>query len=250
MMDNVEISIVIPAFNEAANLAGDKLDRVYEYLGKRNQSFELIIADDGSTDSTLETLKNWAQNKPEVSILPLTHRGKGPTVQKAMLTAQGKVRLFTDFDQSTPIEEFEKLWSSYNQGYDVAIGSREIPGAKRDDEPWYRHLMGKVFNLVVQILAVRGIKDTQCGFKLFSARATEALFPRLKVTILPKADAFTGAMDVELLFLARKRGFKIKEVPITWKHVQSLRVSPIKDSIRMFVEVIKIRWAYLRGDYE
>lgn len=187
--------------------------------------------------------------KKEVRVLGEPHRGKAGTVQAGMLAAQGKYRLFTDFDQSTPIAEVERMLPIFERGYDIVIGSREIEGAIRDKEPWYRHLMGKGFNLMVQVLAVRGIHDTQCGFKIFSAKATEALFPLLIATNKPKKDAFTGAFDVELLFLARKKGFLVSEVPVKWKHVKTERVSPVKDSLRMFWQLLLIRWVYLSGRY-
>jgi dolichyl-phosphate beta-glucosyltransferase len=249
MNDHIDLSVIIPAYNEAANFSTTQMDKVYSYLQQHFPHFELLLADDGSTDSTLQLMREFATHKPEVAVLALPHQGKGPTVATAMQSARGSLRLFTDFDQSTPIEEVGKLVDWHGKGYEIVIGSREVVGAKRDNEPWYRHIMGKVFNIVVQIMALRGIHDSQCGFKLFSAEATKALFPRLVITNAPKKDAFTGAADVELLFLARKMGFRVKEVPVYWRHVKSERVAPIKDSIRMFSDVIRIRWAFLRGRY-
>lgn len=243
------LSVVIPAYNEVHNLKKRSLDQVYAYLLSRPYSFELLLVDDGSTDETLSYLHEFSQGKVEVRVLSESHRGKAGTVQAGMLAALGKFRLFTDFDQSTPIEEIDKMLPFFDRGNDIVIGSREVEGALRDKEPWYRHLMGKGFNFVVQILAVRGIHDTQCGFKVFSAKATEALFPLLVATTQPKKDAFTGAFDVELLFLARKKGYRTSEVPVQWKHVKTERVSPIKDSLRMFWQLVLIRWAYLTRRY-
>jgi dolichyl-phosphate beta-glucosyltransferase len=158
-----------------------------------------------------------------------------------MMHAIGKNRLYTDFDQSTPISEVEKLLPFREKNYDVVIGSREVKGSRREDEPIHRHLMGKVFNLVVKLFTVRGIQDTQCGFKMFSAKATNELFPKLKVTNTPKKDAFTGAFDVELLFIAQKNSYRVAEVPVHWHHEETERVNPIKDAVRMFMEVVKIR---------
>jgi hypothetical protein len=168
-----------------------------------------------------------------------------------MLAATGEWRLFTDFDQSTPLAEIEKLFQFTDQGYDVVIGSREIEGAVRDKEPFHRHIMGKGFNFLVQSLAVPGIYDTQCGFKLFSAAATKEIFGKLYVYGRQKErqDAFTGAFDVEALFLANKLTFKIKEVPIFWQHNETDRVNPIKDSIRMLADIIKVRIADAKGVY-
>jgi len=246
---NPFLSVIIPAFNEEENLRQNSLLHVYDYLKKQTYSFELILVDDGSTDKSKELLQKFAANKSEVSVLVEPHRGKASAVRAGILSASGSYRLFTDFDQSTPISEIEKMLPFFNKGYDIVIGSREVEGALRDKEPWYRHIMGKGFNQVVQLLAVRGIHDTQCGFKAFTKRSAIDLFPRLIATVEPKKDAFTGAFDVELLFLARKLKYKTAEVPVRWKHVKSKRVSPVKDSIRMFWQLVLIRWAYLTKRY-
>ncbi len=252
------LSVVIPAYNELKNLQRGVLNLVINYLKKQEYTWELILSDDGSTDGTLQALKEFKhKHQPELSpsqtikVLANQHGGKSLTVKAGMLAAQGQWRLFTDFDQSTPLPEVEKLLE-YTPDHQVVIGSREIQGALRDKEPFHRHLMGRGFNLVVQTLAVRGIQDTQCGFKLFSAQATQELFPRLYIYSEKNTsqDAFTGAFDVELLFLARKLGYKIKEVPILWRHYATDRVNPFKDSWRMFKDIIKIRLAALTGHYQ
>lgn len=244
------LSVIIPSYNEVVNIKRNVLDEVYNYLKKQSYDFEIILSDDGSTDDSTQLLGEFAKKYPEVQLLINKHAGKAPAVKIGMLTAKGDWRLFTDFDQSTPIHEIEKLLT-FNNTHQVIVGSRELPGSSRDKEPLHRHLMGKAFNLVVQILTVPGILDTQCGFKLFSAEASEKLFSKLYVygTSKQRKDAFTGACDVELLYLARKFGFKIKEVPIVWKHYHSARVSPIKDSWRMFKDIIKIRLADLNNKY-
>jgi glycosyltransferase involved in cell wall biosynthesis len=244
------LSVVIPSYNEKKNLSRDVLDQVFAYLTQQNYTWEVILSDDGSTDGTVESLEKYAAKYPHVTVLKNIHAGKAPTVKAGMLAAKGSWRLFTDFDQSTPLPEIEKLLPLAKQGYQVVIGSREIAGAKRDEEPLYRHMMGKGFNLVVQLLAVPGIHDTQCGFKLFSGQAA-SLFDKLVVygEQQSRKDAFTGAFDVELLFLARKHGFKIKEVPIVWIHNETDRVNPIKDSFRMFRDIFRIRLTYLLGKY-
>lgn len=244
------LSVIIPSYNEQNNLARGVLAEVLAYLNRQTYTWELILSDDGSTDGTAEQLAQFAKRHDQVKLLKNPHAGKGPTVAAGMLVAHGQWRLFTDFDQSTPIQEIEKLLTFTDQ-YQVIFGSREIKGAKRDQEPSYRHLMGRVFNLLVQILAVPGVSDTQCGFKLFSAQATTELFPKLQVygRQPERTDAFTGAFDVELLFLARKNDFKLKEVPILWRHHATTRVNPLKDSIRMFWDIIRIRWARITGKY-
>jgi dolichyl-phosphate beta-glucosyltransferase len=245
------LSVVIPSYNEMKNLKRGVLDDVADYLNRQKYSWEVILSDDGSSDETVPQLEAFAKKHPGFRVLKNKHAGKSPTVKAGLLSAQGTWRLFTDFDQSTPLAEVEQLFAFAQQGFDVLIGSREIEGARRDQEPWYRHLMGRGFNLAVQILAVPGIKDTQCGFKMFSAAATEKLFNSLVIYGQEKErqDAFTGAFDVEILFLARKAGFKIKEIPILWRHNDTDRVSPIKDSLRMLWDIIKIRMAYMLGRY-
>ncbi|PIR61443.1 MAG: glycosyl transferase [Candidatus Pacebacteria bacterium CG10_big_fil_rev_8_21_14_0_10_44_11] len=247
---SVYLSVVIPSYNEQANIDKGALDQVFEYLSKQDYSWEVIFSDDGSTDTTVERLIVYTAKYPNVRVLKNEHAGKAPTVKAGMLAATGQWRLFTDFDQSTPLAEVEKLLDKTKQGYQVVIGSREIAGAKRGKEPLYRHLMGKGFNLFVQLFAISGIHDTQCGFKLFSDLATR-LFEQLVVygSEGRRKDAYTGAFDVELLFLAKKNGFKISEVPIHWRHRETNRVSPLKDSLRMFRDIIKIRLAALTGKY-
>jgi glycosyltransferase involved in cell wall biosynthesis len=244
------LSVIIPSFNEQENLKRNVLKQVYRYLEQQDYNYELILSDDGSTDGTLEKLQAFAQQRASAKVLANQHRGKGPTVSSGMLAATGKWRLFTDFDQSTPLPELEKLLA-YTDRYQIIIGSREIKGALRDKEPWHRHLMGRGFNWLVQTLAVPGIKDTQCGFKLFSQEAAAALFSKLQIygQDSRQEDAFTGAFDVELLFLARKLGFAVKEVPILWRHYQTDRVNPVKDSWRMFQDIVRIRLAAIKGDY-
>lgn len=244
------LSVVIPSYNEKKNIGRNVLDEVLTYLKKQRYEWELILSDDGSTDGTVQLLKDFAKKDKHISVLENIHAGKGPTVQSGILKATGDWILFTDFDQSTPLEEVEKLLK-YKDDYQVIIGSREIKGAKRDEEPIHRHLMGKGFNMLVQILAIPGIQDTQCGFKLFSHSSAKDIFSNLIVygRSEERADAFTGAFDVEALFLARKKGLKIKEVPIAWYHHETDRVSPIKDSVRMLRDIIKVRLTSLTGKY-
>jgi glycosyltransferase involved in cell wall biosynthesis len=245
------LSVVIPSYNEDSNISKGVLDQVYRFLKAKNYSWEIILADDGSSDGTLQSLKDFAKTKKEVRVLALPHRGKGPTVIDALLQATGEWRLFTDFDQATPISEIEKLLPETKKGNAIVIGSREIAGAQRKKEPFHRHWMGKVFNLCVQLIAIPGIHDTQCGFKLFSGQAVETLAPKVVVYSSKgkMRGAFTGAFDVELLYIAKKEKFSIAEVPIVWKYAKTDRVDPIKDSFRMFIDILRIRIADLQGQY-
>lgn len=249
------LSVVIPSYNERRNVERGVLNQLVEYLEAASFTWEVIFTDDGSSDGTLQLLNEFIQQRKNSrgtwKILENIHAGKGPTVQSGMLAAQGQWRLFTDFDQSTPLFEVEKLLSWTEKGFEIVIGSREISGAKREKEPLHRHIMGRGFNFLVQALAIPGIYDTQCGFKLFSNESTETLFPKMHVygKQEERPDAFTGAFDVELLFLARKNNILIKEVPIIWHHNETDRVSPLKDSLRMLRDILRVRMADLAGTY-
>lgn len=250
MKDSIFLSVIIPAFNEEPNFKAGKLDQVNNYLSSQNYSWEAIVIDDGSSDQTADLVQDWIKSKPNWKLIKNKHYGKSKAVATGMLRASGELRLFTDFDQATPLSEVTKVISKYQSGYQVIIGSRELKGASREKEPVIRHIMGRVFNLLVQIIAVRSITDTQCGFKAFSGQATQDLFNRLVIYKNHKsADAYTGAFDVELIFLARKFGYKITQIPVSWKYVDTSRVNPIKDSVRMLLDIFKIRLAYISGKY-
>lgn len=244
------LSVVIPSYNEQKNLGRGVLDQVLTYLKAQKYTWEVLLSDDGSTDGTTAELHKFAKKDGRIKVVENIHAGKGPTVQSGMLKAEGEWVLFTDFDQSTPLFEVENLLK-YKDTHQIIIGSREITGAKRDQEPLHRHIMGKGFNVLVQTLAVPGIHDTQCGFKIFRSDACQEIFSQLVVYGRSKErqDAFTGAFDVEALFLANKKGYKIKEVPITWHHNETDRVNPVKDSLRMLIDIIKVRLADLSGKY-
>ncbi len=246
------LSVVIPSYNEMSNIKRGVLDDVVSYLQQQMYTWEVVLTDDGSTDGTVDALRAFAVKHEQVRVVENIHAGKAPTVKSGMLAAKGQWRLFTDFDQSTPLPEVRKLFEFSQHGYDVVIGSREMVGARRDDEPFYRRIMGRGFNIMVQMLAVPGILDTQCGFKLLSAVAAEDLFNRLYIygSQQERNDAFTGAFDVELLFLAYKSGYKIREVPIIWHHNATERVNPLKDSLRMFRDIVFIRLARIAGKYK
>lgn len=244
------LSIVIPAYNEEPNFGQGLIEEVPKYLQKQKYDYEIIIVDDGSEDKTADLAQEFAKKEDNIKVIKNPHQGKAETVKTGVENASGKLILFTDFDQATPISEVEKLLPLFPQ-YDIVIGSRQIPGAKREKEPFHRHLMGLVFNILVQIIAVRGIWDTQAGFKCFKGEIAKPLFKKLKVYGQGKKvkGALVTAFDVELLFIAKKHGSKIKEVPIIWHHVATTRVNPIKDSIRMLRDVIKIRLNDIRGVY-
>ncbi len=244
------LSVVLPSYNESKNIARGVLEEVLQFLKDYERSWELVLSDDGSTDDTVEELQKFSKKDERIKVVLNQHKGKGPTVKAGMLQATGSWRLFTDFDQSTPLREVRKLLK-YTSEHEVIFGSREIIGAKREKEPFYRHIMGRGFNLVVQLLAVPGTQDSQCGFKLFSEKATIKLFESLYIYSGKdnRQDAFTGAFDVELLYLAKKYNFGMQEVPILWKHFQTDRVSPVRDSILMFTDILKIKMADWTNKY-
>lgn len=251
MADKIHLSVVIPAYNEAENFKKGSIDDVPKYLADQDYTSEIIVVDDGSDDDTAALADDFAHQNKNVRVIKNPHQGKAETVKTGVEEARGEYILFTDFDQATPIHEVEKLMA-YFSDYDIVIGSRQLPGAKREKEPFHRHLMGLVFNIIVQIIAVRGIWDTQAGFKCFKAKVAKDLFKMLKVYGKGKKvqGALVTAFDVELLFIAKKHKFKIKEVPIIWHHVATSRVNPLKDSIRMFRDVVRIRLNDLRGVYK
>jgi len=246
------LSVVIPAYNEEKNIR-TTLAVVEDYLRASGWEFEVIVVNDGSVDQTAQIVSEFIEGRREFLLINNPHRGKAYAVKTGVLKAGGKYILFSDADLATPINEVKRMlvWLT-EQGFDLVIASREGIGAGREGEPYYRHLMGRVFNFVVQTLALKGINDSQCGFKLFKGDVAKRLFSSLKVyggegKELKKA--YLGAFDVELLFLARKFGYKIKEVPVTWSFVKTKRLNPVRDSWKMFWDVVRIRLADLRGCY-
>lgn len=255
--DEVFLSVVIPAYNESARLP-DSLKKVLDYLETRDYPYEVIVVDDGSTDNTADLGDEFVGNaklknpKSTARVIRNPHRGKGYTVRTGMLTAQGQYILFSDADLSAPIEEVEKLLKYLQGKYDIAIGSREGKGAVRIDEPFYRHLMGRVFNTFVRLVALPQFNDTQCGFKAFRKEAAHTLFRSLNLygdnTPDVKGALVTG-FDVEVLYLALKWGYKIKEVPVRWFYSKGANVNPIKDSYRLFKDIARVRMNDIRGMY-
>ena len=243
--------MVIPAYNEAVRLP-ETLKAVVNYLETQSYTAEVVVVDDGSTDNTVALAEDVAKRHPMIRVIKNDHRGKGYTVRTGMLAGNGKYILFSDADLAVPIEETEKILPHLEAGFDVVIGSREGQGAQRIDEPWHRHAMGRLFNFIIHLIALRGFQDTQCGFKAFTHQATHDLFNRVQLYgenagILTEA-AVTG-FDVEVLFLAVKVGYKVKEVPVKWIYGEETKVNPLKDSWRNFKDVVAVRWNDLRGKY-
>jgi len=226
-----ELSIIIPAFNEEQRII-KSLNKVIDYLDKQKFKYEIIVVDDGSDDNTVKVLEGYNEN---VKTLILGENlGKGAAVRKGMLSAVGDIRLFSDADLSTPIHEIHKLIDKIKSGADVCIGSRALDRSMvKEHQPFYREFMGKTYNKFVQFLVFKGISDTQCGFKAFTKNAAESIFSQQKI------NGFS--FDVELLFLAKKYGFKVEQVPVEWYNDKRSTVHPIKDSTMMILELFRIR---------
>ena len=236
-MSEPDLSVVIPAFNEAGRLPRT-LERVSAFLRERSRSYEVLVADDGSTDGTAQK----ARDAGATVLRDDRNRGKGHAVRRGMLAARGQRRLMTDADLSTPIEELPGFLARMDEGFDVVIGSRALPGSTIEvHQPWYRENMGRVYNLFVRALALPGLHDTQCGFKLWSARAAREAFSAARL------DGFS--FDVEALYLARKRGYRIAELPVTWRNDAASRVG-LGGGARAFPDLFRIRWNDWKGRYE
>jgi dolichyl-phosphate beta-glucosyltransferase len=234
----IELSVVIPAYNEEGRL-GPTLDRVAAYLAGRGLGHEVLVVDDGSTDGTAALVE--AHGAPGLRLLRQpANRGKGAALKAGVAASTGERVLVTDADLSAPIAEIERLEPSLAGGADLVFGSRAAPGARlARRQPFYRELMGKTFNRIIRLLGVHGITDTQCGFKLLTGTAARDLFPRLTV------DRF--AFDVELVWLARRRGYLVAEVGVEWADSGESRVHALRDSVVMLRDVIGMRWRH-RGD--
>ena len=235
-------SFIIPAYNEGARL-GATLDRVLTYLAAQGWDAEVLVVNDGSRDQTADLVRSSAQAHPQLRLIENPgNRGKGYSVRNGMLNAGGEVLLFSDADLSSPIEEANKLFAAIAAGADVAIGSRWLqPETQTHRQSLLRQFYGRLFNLALRVLLGLNFKDTQCGFKAFTRSAARTIFPLQRIE--------RWGFDPELLYLARRAGLKVREVPVAWAHVEGTRLSPLRDGIRMFGEVLKIRWNAITGKY-
>lgn len=248
-MSKIYLSVVIPAYNEEKNIKSGVLEQVASYLKKQIYTWEVLIVDDGSIDQTAGLADQFAKRHKGFSVLKEPHRGKAGTVISGMLHAKGEHILFTDMDQATPINQIEKLLPKVNEGYDIAIGSR----SGRKGAPMIRKLMAYGFMILRTLILRLPYKDTQCGFKVFTTQSSHEIFKRLKVFKegqAVKGAAVTAGFDLEILYIARKLGFKVAEVPVQWEHKGTVRVSPIKDSIMGLRDLLKVRMNALIGRYK
>ena len=233
------LSVVIPCYNERGRI-GETLEQFRAYLAAQEYASEIVVVDDGSTDGTAGYVR---EHFPGVRVIDYRpNRGKGHAAKVGLEEGKGQYRLVSDADASTPISELEKFWPEVDGGADIVIGSRALPASQIEvRQPWYRQNMGRTYNLVLRSLGLTAFPDTQCGFKLFTAKACEVVLPR------QTADGF-GA-DAEWLYIARKHGLKIAQVPVRWINSPDSRVHALFDSLDMLGEVAKIRWNALRGRY-
>src|ERR1022692_4047998 len=241
MMD-LYYSFIIPAYNESERLA-TSLPKVFAYVRERQIQAEVIVVNDGSSDNTAEVTRSFASRYPQIRLLENPgNRGKGYSVRNGMLHAKGDVLLFTDADLSSPIYEATKLFAAIEQGADVAIGSRWLRAELQTErQPWYRQLYGRLFNLGLRIVLGLNYRDTQCGFKAFSRTAVRTIFTRQQVE--------RWGFDPELLFLARKFKLRTSEVAVAWAHDHRSKINPLRDGMKMGVEILKVRWNDLHGVY-
>ena len=234
------LSVIVPAYNEERRI-GPTLEKLVGYLTSRPFEWEVLVVDNGSDDATATVVESWASEVPQVRLEALLTAGKGLAVRHGMLQADGELRFMCDADMSMPVEHLDDFLDRMADGYDIVIGSRQTEGARRFGEPLIRHLMGRVFNRVVRVVAVGGFEDTQCGFKMFRGELADEVFPRQRATGF--------GFDVEVLFIAKQRGASILEMPIDWHHEPSSKISPVADSVRMVRDAVLTRWRGLIGAY-
>ncbi len=234
------LSIIIPAHNEAERLPSS-LEAVKSFISSLPFETEVIVVENNSSDPTAEIVRERMKTMPQLRLISLAQPGKGNAIRTGMLAAQGDYRFMADADFSMPVEEIRKFLADGKPLAPVAIASREAPGSKRIGEPFYRHLIGRIYNFLVRMLVLPGLQDTQCGFKCFSAEAAQAIFP------LQRLEGWS--FDVEVLTIARQLGFKITEVPITWHYQPGSRMHLLGDSLQMAKDLFTIRQYKKKGLY-
>ena len=238
----MKLSVIIPAYNEEKRLP-KTLREIDKYLSQQSYDSEIIVVNGGSTDRTPEIVREMMSEIKNLKLIERDGLGKGDAVKTGMLEAQGDYRIFTDADNSTSIDQVEKMWPWFEKGYDVVIGSRDVRGAVLDPpQPWYRRLLGKIFRFLTHIFCgTWEILDSQCGFKGFTKRAALDIFSKISI--------FGWAFDPEVLVIAKKLGYKIKEIPVVWKNDPQSKVN-FKGMVKMGIELLKIRWNILTKKYE
>lgn len=248
MDKNIKLSIVVPSYNETAEIKKQAIEKIDEYMKNQSFSYEVLIVDDGSTNDTRGLVKDFIKNRKNFRFLENEHGGKAITVMSGMLESKGKIALFTDMDQATPISELQKILPEFEKGFDIVIGSR----SGRKGAPLIRKLAALGFATLRNITLGLPFKDTQCGFKAFSRQATETVFPELLKrwkSMKAKGAAVNAGFDIETLYLAKKKNLRISEIPVIWHHVGTEQVQIISDSIQALKDMFRIRINDLQGKY-
>ena len=243
-----KLSIVIPAYNEENNLKKCVLADVKDFLEESDLDYEVIVVDDGSSDDSVNLIKKFISQNNHFKLIQNTHGGKANAVMTGMLKAAGEIVLFTDMDQATPINQIEKFMPKFEEDFDIVIGSRH----GRKGAPLTRKLAAWGFSVLRGIILGLPFEDTQCGFKAFGKQVVERIIPKIKNewgVVHFKGGAVNAGFDVEVLYLAKKYGFKVAEVMVEWNYVDTERVQVIKDALAAIYDMFRIRWNDLRGKY-
>lgn len=241
-LETLKLSIIIPAYNESGRIR-PTLDELMRHCTQQQWDAEIVVVNDGSRDDTPEIVRNYGESHSQILLVENPgNRGKGFSVRNGMLHAHGDVCLFTDADLSSPISEAQRLFDAIAEGADVAIGSRWLRSEfQTERQPLYRQAFGRIFNLLLRVVLGLRFADTQCGFKAFRRNAAQRIFPLQRIE--------RWGFDPEILFLARRMGLTVKEVPVVWAHSEGTRLHPFRDGMRMFLEVLRIRWNSITGAY-
>jgi dolichyl-phosphate beta-glucosyltransferase len=237
----IDLAIIVPAYNEADGIART-IAELQAYLSSQPWRWEIRVVDDGSGDGTARVVAEAARADPRVVLQREPHRGKGGAVRAGMAASQARHRFLCDADLSMPVREIARFLPPALEGFDVAIGSREGLGARRVAEPWHRHVAGRLFNTAVRALLIPGVQDTQCGFKMFTAEAAAAIFPHVTVE--------GWAFDIEVILIARRKGLRIREVPIEWHYRRGSRLRLLRDGVGMLRELLSMSARARRGEYD
>lgn len=239
---DLHLSIVIPVYNEEKRL-GPTLDKIKAYLEKQAWPREIVLVDDGSRDGGIALARQQLEGREEYRVISYgSNRGKGYALKQGMIASRGEYVLFTDADLSTPIEELDKMWQWFEQGFDIVQGSRKMPGASVErHQPWLRENMGKVFTALSNIIANVNVRDVTCGFKAYRGEVARDLYTRQHL--------YDWSFDAEIIYLARRAGYRLKEVPVRWLDERGTKVNLVRDSVRSFVGLLTIRLNGWRGLY-
>lgn len=244
----MKLSIIIPSYNEAKNIKNGAILKVADYLTSVKYTYEVLIIDDGSSDGSVSSVEEAIKNKPNFKLIKNPHQGKAMTVITGFLASKGDIAVFTDMDQATPISEIEKFLPKFDEGYDIVIGSR----TGRKGAPLVRKIISWGFSFLRNIILGLPFKDTQCGFKAFNKSAIQKIFPKIQDewgVLHTKGGAVNAGFDVEVLYLAKKYGFKVVEVEVEWNYVDTERVQVVKDALAAIYDMLSIRINDVMGKY-